>query len=494
MQDLDLDLTLFAEAVEFGDDRLDGTGDVGLQHQTQFLHFPFLSPFEQVFQGELVLCLVGSRFRLAGLHDGAGFLFGSADLEDVAGGRNFGQPHDLDRCGRSGFMDLLPFVIEHRADLTVSISCQDHAAHLQCAVLHQQRGKHALGAVDFCFDHGTENPAFGVCFDLHGICGQEHRFHQIFDPLPLFGGNRHDHGVTVPFIRDQSVVCKLFLDQVRVGIGAVDLVHGNDDRHPGGFCVSDGFLGLGHHTVIGGYHQDHDIGTLRTAGAHGAEGGMSRCVEEGDGFALVFHLVSTDVLGDPAGLSGCYITVPDRVQQGGFPVVYVAEDRHDRRTHGQTARVFLVNDLPPERYLSVIFFDFLLFLFFRYGFKSDLACDDRGGIKVDGLVDVCHNAVHHEDLDDLNTGRAQQFCQVAHRYRKRYFNFLRSTHYVSLLSNRVFLPVGRVSADTAGCHGKLIPNSISFIYFFQSPDKSCRQLYYSVCIDSICAVSASISC
>ena len=157
---------------------------------------------------------------------------------------------------------------------------------------------------------------------------------------------------------------------------------------------------------------------------------MARGIQECNGFPFVFDLIGTNVLCDPAGLSGCNVGIADRVQQGCFPVVYVSQNGYDRRTTGQAARVFLVDDLPPERNLSIILFDFLLFKFFGNGFKTDFTGYDCRGIEIDRLVDVRHYAVHHEDLDNLNTCGTQQFCQVTHCYRNRNFYFLCSTHVV----------------------------------------------------------------
>lgn len=36
----------------------------------------------------------------------------------------------------------------------------------------------------------------------------------------------------------------------------------------------------------------------------------------------------SDVLSDPSGLSGHYLTLPQGVQQRGFPVVYMTHDGH----------------------------------------------------------------------------------------------------------------------------------------------------------------------
>jgi hypothetical protein len=71
--------------------------------------------------------------------------------------------------------------------------------------------------------------------------------------------------------------------------------------------VVEGLHRLRHDAVVGGDHEDRDVGHLRTTGTHGGERLVTRGVDEGDGAldALVLgpHLVGTDVLGDAAGLA-----------------------------------------------------------------------------------------------------------------------------------------------------------------------------------------------
>ena len=88
----------------------------------------------------------------------------------------------------------------------------------------------------------------------------------------------------------------------RVGVGPVDLVHGDDDRHLGGARVVDRLDGLRHDAVVGGHDQHGDVRHLRAAGAEGGERLVARRVEERDPAAVVVDLVGADVLRDAAGL------------------------------------------------------------------------------------------------------------------------------------------------------------------------------------------------
>ena len=118
----------------------------------------------------------------------------------------------------------------------------------------------------------------------------------------------------------------------RVGVRAVDLVHRDDDRHIGRPGVIDGLDRLGHDAVVCGHHEDDDVGHLRTPGAHGREGGVTRRVDEGDRVALPLDLVGADVLGDASGFAGDDVGGADPVEQERLAVVDVTHDGHHRRT------------------------------------------------------------------------------------------------------------------------------------------------------------------
>ena len=65
----------------------------------------------------------------------------------------------------------------------------------------------------------------------------------------------------------------------------VNLVESNDNRHPSGLRVVDGFLRLGHHRIVGGYHDDGNVRHLGTTGTHGRKGFVTRCIKESNGLA-----------------------------------------------------------------------------------------------------------------------------------------------------------------------------------------------------------------
>ena len=85
-----------------------------------------------------------------------------------------------------------------------------------------------------------------------------------------------------PVLGDDAVLDELLAHTVGVGAGLVDLVDGHHDRHVCGLGVVDGLDGLRHDAVVGGDHEDDDVGHLGAAGAHGREGLVAGRVDEGD--------------------------------------------------------------------------------------------------------------------------------------------------------------------------------------------------------------------
>ena len=70
--------------------------------------------------------------------------------------------------------------------------------------------------------------------------------------------------------RPYSVSCCMIRSGLALGL--IHLVDGHDDGDLGGLGVVDGLHGLGHDAVVGGHHQDGDIGDHGAPGPHGGEG------------------------------------------------------------------------------------------------------------------------------------------------------------------------------------------------------------------------------
>ena len=133
---------------------------------------------------------------------------------------------------------------------------------------------------------------------------------------------------------------KLLHDAVWVGVGTVDLVDRNDDRHFGRLGVVDGLDCLRHDAIVGRHNQDDDVCDVGTTSTHGREGLVTRGVDEGDFAAVTVHLVGTNVLGDATGFAGSDVGFANLVQQRGLAVVDVTHDSDDRRTSALCGFVF----------------------------------------------------------------------------------------------------------------------------------------------------------
>ena len=140
---------------------------------------------------------------------------------------------------------------------------------------------------------------------------------------------------------------------------------------------------------------------------------MAGGIQEGDGLTVDIHGVSTDVLGNAAGLSGGHVGLADSVQQAGLAVVNVAHNHHNGASGLELlGGVHMVVDNP----LLDGDGDFLLHL------AAHFRSHKLGGVKVDGLVDGSHHAVLHKQLDDLAGGLFHPAGKLAHG------NLLRNLH------------------------------------------------------------------
>ena len=138
--------------------------------------------------------------------------------------------------------------------------------------------------------------------------------------------------------------------------------------------------------VVGRDHEDHDVGDLGAARAHGGEGLVAGRVDEGNGLALPRHLVGPDVLGDPTGLAGYDVGLADLVEQEGLAVVDVTHHGDDGGTGlggDLVVLVVLVEELREQRRL-------LLFT----GIDEVHDGPDLGGVQLDHVV---AQALHGRD-------------------------------------------------------------------------------------------------
>ena len=205
-------------------------------------------------------------------------------------------------------------------------------ALVQGAVLDQDGGHRPAPLVEAGLDHhAAARPSTDrLEFEHFGL--EQGGLEQLVDAGAGLGRDVDEHGLPAPLLRDHVLAGQFLLDTVGVGLGLVDLVDRDHQGHAGGTGVLDRLDGLRLDAVVGGHHQDHDVGDVGAARAHGGEGGVARGVQERDGAARGLDMVGADVLGDAAGFAGRHLGAADVVQQRGLAVIDVAHDGHHRRT------------------------------------------------------------------------------------------------------------------------------------------------------------------
>ena len=228
-------------------------------------------------------------------------------------------------------------LVEHGADAAVATAGHDRVTDAQRSGLDQHRGDGATTLVEVGFDGHTASVLVRVGPQVERrVGGQEHRLQKGVDVRALLGGDVDEHRLAAVLLGNEVVLGELLADLVGVGPLLVHLVDRDHDRHTGSLGVVERLNRLRHDAVIGGHHEDRNVGDTGTASTHGREGLVTGGVDEGDraldALVLGENLVGTDVLGDATGLVLGDLRGADGVQQPGLSVVDVTHDGHDRRT------------------------------------------------------------------------------------------------------------------------------------------------------------------
>ncbi|SKY18313.1 Uncharacterised protein [Mycobacteroides abscessus subsp. abscessus] len=228
-------------------------------------------------------------------------------------------------------------LVDHASHTTVGIACHHGVADSQRSALDQHCRHRSATAVEVRLDGDTLSVHVGVGTQIERRVGsQQHRFEQLLDVGALLGRDVDEHRVAAVLLGDQPVFGELAADLRRIGAFLVDLVDRDHDRHICCLRVVHGLHRLRHDAVVGGDHEDRDVGRLGTTGTHGGERLVTRGVDERDQSIVAvevrIHLVGTDVLGDATGLALTHVLLTDGVEQAGLAVVDVTHDGDHRRT------------------------------------------------------------------------------------------------------------------------------------------------------------------
>ncbi len=257
-------------------------------------------------------------------------------------------------------------------------------ADVQRSALDQHGGDGTAATIEFGLDHGAFCGTIRVGLEVEDFRLQAEHFEQLVD-VRLFRGGHFDvdHFAAHRFDLD-FVLQQVGAHAVRLGIGFVDLVDGDNDRHLRRLGVVDRFDCLRHHAIVGGDNQHDDIGDFGAARTHGGEGGVARCIDECDlGARWRGHLIGADMLGDAAGFARRHVGRPNGIEQRRLAVVDVTHHGDDRRARRKLRRI--VGDVEQA--------------FFHVGFGhathavAHFLGDQLGRVGIDHVVDRHHLAL-----------------------------------------------------------------------------------------------------
>ncbi len=336
----------------------------------------------------------------------AGTLFIFDHCQNVAGARHAAKAQHLDRHGRASLLDLLACIVDDSAHTAAFGAHHEGVAAFQRAARDEHGRDRATALVELCLDHGCLGHTVGARLQFEQFGLKRDLLEQFVQPGLLLCGDLHVLHIARHLLHDHLVFEQAVADVVRIGFRLVHLVDGHDHRDARGLGVIDGLDRLRHDAVIRGHHQHHDIGDIRTALAHFGEGGVARCVEEGDLVAgLGLHLIAADMLRDAARFALGDIGTAKRVEQAGLAVVDMAHDGDDRRT--LLERFFRI-DVLFHRDIDIGLGDLL-------DVVTELFHQQFRRILVDRLVDGDHHVEIEELLHEVGALLAHTLGQFADR-------------------------------------------------------------------------------
>ena len=351
----------------------------------------------------------------------AGSLFIGA-VQDIAGSRYIVQAQYLYRGRRQSLLNLFATVIDHCTNLTIGGAGNNGITDMQSTALYQYGSNRAAAFIQLCLDDGAVSRQIRVSLQLLHFSNQQNHFQQVADAGLLMCGNRYHDGVAAPILRNELMLCQLLFNVIRICARTVDFIDSYNDRYLCSLSMVDSLDGLRHYTVICCYNQNCNVGYLCAAGTHSCESLMARGIQEYNLLALVVYLISTDVLGNTAGLAGSNVGFADSVQQGGFTMVNVAHNGNNRRTRNAFFR----------RIVNLWNLGRILFRSLLANLYAEVVADKLCGIEIDILVDGNHYAQHKQSLDyfiNLTLNELGKFLYVdrfADFYISRTNNFYRS--------------------------------------------------------------------
>ena len=375
--------------------------DVGLDDEVEVLHLALRDAREQIVEGQRALLgeLLGTQPVGALLRQRARLPLVLHDAAELAGRRQRVEADDLDRRRRRGLLERRALEVAHGAHAAAGFAGDDGVADADAAAQDQHGCHDAAPGVDLRLDDVAAGRGVGVGLQVGHLGHEQQHVEEVVEAQALLGARLDEDGLATPLLGHDAVLGELLLDLLGVGLGLVDLVHDDDDRHGRGLGVVDRLHRLRHDAVVGRHDDGGDVGHLGAAGAHGREGFVTRGVEEGDEAAVVFDLVGADVLRDAAGFAGRHLGLADGVEQARLAVVDVTH-------HGDHRRARLeVLGLVGEGLLDLL--DLVLGVH-DLDLALEVVGEDGDGLVGERLRDGHHLAVAHHRPDDVAGRDAQE--------------------------------------------------------------------------------------
>ena len=334
-------------------------------------------------------------------------------------------------------------------------------ADLQRPGLHEHRRDRATAALEVGIHNRSDRVAVGVRLQLEDIGRQDDGRQQVVDALAGSRAQVHTLMLAAVVARDDALLGELLVHAIYVRVVLVDLVDRDDDRHPRGPRVVDRLDSLGHHAVVRGDDQHHQVSDLRAASPHGGERFVAWRVDEHDRVPVGgLDLVGANPLRDATRLAGGDARLADRVEDRRLAVVDVAEHGHDGRPCLELGGV-LVGEaeqlLAGGRHHVALAFGRLdrhhVLACDRLDREAELVGHDLGGGEVDDLVDRGQDLRGHELLDHLDRADPQLFRQVFDGQRRGEDGTPVAVGF-DLDRNRGWLEGGASGLDRAGRQGR----------------------------------------
>jgi hypothetical protein len=160
------------------------------------------------------------------------------DPAELAGGRRLVETEDLDRLARPRFLHLVSAEVVERTHLAPGVAGDDRVAHMERAAVDEHRRHRPTADIEARLDDRPRSLGLRVRGQLElGVGDEENLLEQVVEVLTLLRRHVRKLGRSAPLLRLQPFGRELGAHAVGVGVGDIDLVDSDDDRHLGGAGV-----------------------------------------------------------------------------------------------------------------------------------------------------------------------------------------------------------------------------------------------------------------